>query len=59
MKQTEDNKPKAWRLASPTGLFPHQQRTVFETPHKPLLYDAKGNPLCYRRPLGFRPEDAK
>ena len=41
------------------GPFPHKQTNVFERDRsgdKPVLYDAKGNPLTWKRPrLGFAP----
>lgn len=42
-----------------SGLFPQQQRTVFEKQReeKPVLYDSKGNPLHYpKQPMGFDPK---
>jgi hypothetical protein len=41
------------------GPFPHKQNTVYErdrSEDRPVLYDAKGNPLVRaRQPLGFQP----
>lgn len=41
------------------GPFPARQTTVYErdrSEDKPVLYDAKGNPMTWRRqPLGFQP----
>lgn len=48
--------------ATPTKSFHESQTTVYapDAPPKPVLYDAKGNPLTWaKRPLGFQPPERK
>lgn len=54
-------KPKQeWIFSDGSGMFPHQQRTVFERDQVPLLYGPKGEPLVKARPpFGFDPKRAK
>lgn len=57
MKKTR----REWYATDSSGLFPLQQRTVYEREdeQRPVLYGPKGEPLTYpRKPMGFDPTRA-